>query len=245
MTSSGCGTTTTLTSGTHTIDVDGSEREYILTLPDNYDQNNPYILIIGWHWRYASAQDVINNGYYGLEDRANGTAIFVSPDALGDGWSNQNGSDIAFLEEMLALFRSQLCIDESRIFSTGFSYGGMMSFAVGCALGDVFRAIAPMAGALYSGCEDGTAPVAMWGSHGYAGGAMPDGVVPIADGREGRDVFLERNGCGSQTTPVAPDECVAYQGCQAGHPVTWCEWNGGHSSPPFAGQAIWDFFSQF
>jgi hypothetical protein len=119
----------------------------------------------------------------------------------------------------------------------------MMSFAVGCALGDIFRAIAPFAGALYSGCEDGTAPVAMWGSHGYSNGA--DGVVPIANGREGRDVFLERNGCSDETVMVEPDECVSYQGCTAGYPVTWCEWDGGHSTPRFATDAVWDFFSQF
>jgi len=248
MTSSGCGAISALESGNHSIDVDGTSRDYILALPQNYDSNHPYTLIFGWHWRGGSAQDVAGGpfgDYYGLEALANGSAIFVAPDGIDDGWANPQGRDIAFTEDMLALFRSELCIDESRIFSTGFSYGGMMSFAVGCALGDVFRAIAPMAGALYSGCEDGTAPVAMWGSHGYSGGAMPDGVVPIADGREGRDVFLERNGCGTQTTPVAPDECVAYQGCQDGYPVTWCEWDGGHTVPPFASQAIWDFFSQF
>ena len=57
--------------------------------------------------------------------------------------------------------------------------------------------------------------------------------------------FLKRNGCSTDTVPVAPDECVAYQGCREGYPVTWCEWNGGHSTPGFAGQAVWDFFSQF
>jgi poly(3-hydroxybutyrate) depolymerase len=227
--------------------VGGTSREYILKLPDNYDSAKPYLLIFGWHWRGGSAQEVAGGGFYGLEERANGTAIFVAPQGLVDngttGWANPNGRDITFTQAMLERFRQELCIDESRIFSTGFSYGGMMSFAVGCALGDVFRAIAPIAGALYSGCEDGTAPVAMWGAHGYSNGA--DGVVPIADGRRGRDEFLRRNGCGNETVPVQPDECVAYQGCRAGYPVTWCEWDGGHSVPGFAGQAIWDFFSQF
>ncbi len=250
-TSQGCGSTTLPQSGTFSIDVDGTSRDYILNIPEDYDPNHPYILIFGWHWRGGNAQDVAGGGffgkYYGLEERANGTAIFVAPEGLVDndvsGWANPGGRDIKFLDAMLERFRADLCIDESRIFSTGFSYGGMMSFAVGCARGDVFRAIAPMAGATYSGCEDGTAPVAMWGSHGYSDGA--DGVVPIDNGRSARDVFLERNGCGTETMPVEPDECVSYQGCQAGYPVTWCEWDGGHSVPSFAGEAIWDFFSQF
>jgi poly(3-hydroxybutyrate) depolymerase len=246
-TGNGCGSINPRQSGTFDIDVGGTSREYILELPDNYDANKPHILVFGWHWRGGSAQDVAGGGFYGLEERANGTAIFVAPQGLVDngttGWANPNGRDIAFTRAMLERFREELCIDESRIFSTGFSYGGMMSFAVGCALGEVFRAIAPMAGALYSGCEDGSAPVALWGAHGYSNGA--DGVVPIAHGRQGRDQFLRRNGCGAETLPVEPDECVAYQGCRAGYPVTWCEWDGGHWTPGFAGQAIWDFFSQF
>ena len=241
--SSGCGSPTTLESGTFNINVDGTEREYILSMPDNYDPANPYKLFFGFHWRGANAIDIENNDFYGLRNKANDTAIFVSPDSFGDGWTNTGGEDIAFTLALVNYFKAEACVDEARIFSLGFSYGGMMSFAVGCALGDTFRAIAPFAGALYSGCEDGTAPVAMWGSHGYSNGA--DGVVPIANGREGRDVFLERNGCSTETVMVQPDECVAYQGCTAGYPVTWCEWDGGHSTPPFASDAVWDFFSQF
>jgi polyhydroxybutyrate depolymerase len=247
MQSSGCGTTTTLASGRHAIDVGGAMREYILAVPDDYDPNQPYTLIFGWHWRGANAQAIVDNDYYGLEPLANGSAIFVSPEGLVDdgvsGWANPDGRDIEFTVAMVDHFKSELCIDESRVFATGFSYGGMMSFAVGCALGDVFRAIAPFAGSLWSGCEDGTAPIAMWGSHGYSDGA--DGVVPIAAGQEGRDEFLARNGCGMDSVPVEPDECVAYQGCQQGYPVTWCEWDGGHWWPPFATLAVWDFFSQF
>jgi poly(3-hydroxybutyrate) depolymerase len=241
--SGGCGSPTTLKSGNFKIDVEGKQRDYILSMPDNYAQDKPYKLIFGFHWRGANAIDIENNDYYGLRDVAEDSAIFVSPDSFGDGWTNTMGEDIDFTLALVNHVKAEACVDNSRIFSLGFSYGGMMSFAVGCALGDVFRAIAPFAGALYSGCEDGTEPVAMWGAHGYSNGA--DGVVPIANGREGRDVFLERNGCSEQTMDVQPDECVAYQGCKAGYPVTWCEWDGGHSTPSFATDAVWEFFSQF
>jgi polyhydroxybutyrate depolymerase len=119
----------------------------------------------------------------------------------------------------------------------------MMSIAVGCALGGVFRAVAPFSGAEYSGCVSGTNPVAFWGAHGTASGA--DGVVPIADARMARDEFLRRNGCGTTTTAVSPSPCVTYQGCRAGYPVTWCEFNGGHTTWAPESQAVWDFFSQF
>jgi poly(3-hydroxybutyrate) depolymerase len=230
-------------SGRFSIDVDGTTREYILSVPDSYDPQHPYRLIFGWHPRGGSAEQVATGflgGFYGLEDLASGSAIFVAPEGIDQGWANTGGRDIAFLRAMLDRFKGELCIDEDRIFSTGFSYGGMMSFAVGCAMGDVFRAIAPMSGAQYSGCEDGDHPIAVWGTHGDA-----DDVVPLSDGEAARDVFLERNGCGSATTPVDPSPCVSYEGCAAGYPVVWCEFSGGHMPFSNAGPSIWAFFSQF
>jgi polyhydroxybutyrate depolymerase len=131
-------------------------------------------------------------------------------------------------------------VDDARIFSVGFSYGGMMSFAIGCELGNVFRAIAPMSGALYSGCKGSNSPIAMWGAHG-----SQDTFVPTADGRKARDQILKQNHCGTQTTPVDPSPCVSYEGCDAGYPVTWCEWDGAHAIPSFASSAIAAFFKQF
>src|SRR5207248_283224 len=108
------------------------------------------------------------------------------------------GRDIAFARSMVTFLESNLCIDTGRIFATGFSFGGMMSDAIGCDMADVFRAIAPMSGALYSGCNRSTPqPIAVWMAHGTS-----DNVVPIADARAALDVFLQKNGCSTQTTPV-------------------------------------------
>lgn len=241
--SSGCGAANPPAEGPYSIDVDGSSRDYILAPPSGYDPNRAYPLIFVWHPRGGSADQVAGGfmgGYNGLQALANDGAIFVAPDGIDDGWANTNGRDIAFLRAMLDRFNTDLCIDQSRIFSTGFSYGGMMSFAVACAMGDIFRAIAPVAGALYSGCEDGSAPIAMWGAHG-----IDDSIVPLDHGRQGLQEILDRNGCGTETAPIEPSPCASYRGCTAGSPVTWCEFPGDHMVPNFAAQAIWDFFSQF
>jgi len=174
-------------------------------------------------------------------------AIYVTPQGLdaggnGPGWANTNGQDIAFTKAMLADVQGKYCVDNSRIFSVGFSYGGMMSFALGCEMSNVFRAIAPMSGANYSdpSCK-GTGPhIAMWGSHG-----LNDTVVPIANGRAARDKILQENHCGTTTTPVEPSPCVKYEGCDPGYDVTWCEWDGPHGIPSFGSKAIVAFFKQF
>ncbi len=243
--SSGCGTQTSLASGNATISVDGTEREYILNIPDGYDSSQPYKLVFGLHWRGGQASDVTQGtiglgNYYGLESLAQGSAIFVSPNGIDNGWANTGGRDSAFIRALVDLFEGELCIDMDRIFSVGFSFGGMMSFSIACDMGDIFRAIAPLSGALYSGCGNGTEPIAMWGAHG-----LSDDVVPIDDGRGGLAAVLERNHCGEQTMPVDPSPCVTYQGCDEGYPVTWCEFDGGHSPQGWQSQPIWDFFSQF
>jgi len=254
--SAGCGQAPPA-SDRYTIDVGGETREYILAVPDDYDPNQPHRLIFGWHPLGGSAQQVAGGGYYGLQSQAGGTAIFVAPEGLpfqGNslGWANTGGRDIAFLEAMLERFRAELCIDDNRIFSTGFSFGGMMSFAAGCAMTGQMRAIAPQAGNIQvSGCENGTRPVAVMGFHGD-----DDTVVSIDGGRAGRDKFIERNQCTQQTTMESgwceglgennqPCSCVSYDGCAEGYPVIWCEFNGPHTPAPNSGATIWNFFAQF
>jgi poly(3-hydroxybutyrate) depolymerase len=111
-----------------------------------------------------------------------------------------------------------------------------MSNSVGCALGDQFRAIAPMSGSGPRGTCKGQ--VAAWLSHGDA-----DTTVSFASGQASRDHWVAANHCASTTTPAG--SCVAYDGCDAGYPVVWCQFSGGHQQPRNSAQDIWAFFSQF
>jgi poly(3-hydroxybutyrate) depolymerase len=152
------------------------------------------------------------------------------------------GRDVAFVKALYAKLQGTLCIDETRVFSTGMSYGGIMSNTLGCQMGDVFRAIAPMSGSGpgFGGRATCVGEVAVWMSHGDN-----DTVVPTASGQASRDFWVKANKCQTQTMPVEPSPCVAYQGCAADLPVTFCLFPGGHTVPPFAAAAIWTFFSKF
>jgi poly(3-hydroxybutyrate) depolymerase len=153
---------------------------------------------------------------------------------------------------MADLFGSQLCIDENRIFATGFSFGAMFSFTLACTENSGLRAIAPQAGNTFTsgGCENSTRSVATM--------AFIGTDDTLLDGhRQAVQVFVDRNGCSTQTTTVAPSycdglsstylpcTCVEYQNCDAGYPVVECEFTGGHMFAPSAGDTLWDFFSQF
>jgi polyhydroxybutyrate depolymerase len=243
--SAGCRTGATPMSGRFMIDVSGTMREYIVKLPSGYDSTRPYRLIFAFHGGMYDAQSVHDGGppgsgpYYGIEAEAGGSTIFVAPQALTGSWTNQDGRDIAYVNAMVARFRAELCVDESRIFATGFSFGGQMTLAIGCTGDGVFRAIAPMSASIRGTC-DGDRPIAYWSSHG-----TNDTTITPGSGMTARDEFIEKNGCTTTSVPGDREGCVNYEGCDGGAPVTWCTFTGVHEPAPYAGEAIWDFFAQF
>jgi polyhydroxybutyrate depolymerase len=244
--SPGCGLTATQ-SGTFTMMVSGANRTYILKLPTTYNANTPYRLIFAFHHLTGNAAGVASRNYYGMDTPAyaNGRAIFIAPEGSDTGngelgWPDRNGVDMAFARALLDWAKATLCVDTSRIFSTGWSYGGMFSNKLGCQLPDVFRAIAPMSASLGQTSSCVKRNIAAWMAHGDM-----DATVSLASGIAARDYFLTLNHCTMTTAPTTPSPCVEYSGCDTGYPVHWCQFAGGHSTPSFAAAGIWPFFFQF
>ena len=164
--SAGCGKTRTLQNGTITITFNGASRTYILRVPDNYDNKHAYRLLFAYAESGSSAMSVADRKYYTMatQDTAK-TTIFVAPDAVNsDG--NWSKSDVMLTDSILALLEGDLCIDTTRIFATGFSFGGAMSLALACQRADVFRGVAFFSGADLTGSCTGTLtkPIAYYAS---------------------------------------------------------------------------------
>jgi poly(3-hydroxybutyrate) depolymerase len=262
--SSGCGKTPTLKSGKQTIQVSGQSRDFMIRIPDNYNNTHPYRLVFAFHWRGGNMNDIDGGGtsgyswsYYGLREQANNSTIFVAPNGIGGGWGNDGGRDLKFVDEMLKLIKGDLCIDTTRIFAMGFSWGGGMSYAIACDRPKVFRAVAVYAGAVLSSCLDGTLPIAYLGIHGVS-----DGTCGIAGGRALRDKFVKNNGCTPENPPEpkagsrAAHICTVYKGCNDKYPVEWCAFDGDHTPGNVDGggddgaktwtkKKAWEFFTQF
>jgi poly(3-hydroxybutyrate) depolymerase len=249
-----------------TIQSAGLSRKYILWLPENYDRNHPYRLVLAYHWYTGSAQQVVDcttegircyttqSPFFGLWNLAKDSTIFVAPDGIDAGWANTNGRDLAFTDDLIARLEAELCIDTSRIFANGFSYGGAMSATLACARAKVFRAVAVYAGGLglsdpSKSCGGDPVPIAYYGSHGT-------GDSGFKGGEAARDHFVQVNGCTPQTAALPPSgghACTSYQGCSAGHPVRWCAFDEGHTPSPvdrgttstWNPAEVWSFFGQF
>lgn len=231
-----------MTTGMQSLTSDDTPRDYWIEIPANYDPNKAYPVIIGLHWRGGSAADIYGwSGFVGLKNLYGDSAIFLAPQGLDAGWANNGDRDIRFMRAMISEVQQGVCTDTHRVFATGFSFGGMMSNAIGCQMGDVVRAIVPMAGSLWSGCGDSSFEVAALFIH-----AEDDNVVPYSAGEDARNIFLARNSCSSTTQPLGNNGCLEYQGCATDKPVVWCGTEtGGHWYPDFSAQESKAFFDRF
>ena len=212
----------------------GVARRFYLHAIAGYDPGTPSPLIVGLHGR--DYDGIRMRDYLGLEQFAAPGAIFVYPDALTRDWSGssaagwQNGpipspfggvEDLAFIDDMIAWVQARYCVDTSRQFATGQSWGGDFSNVVGCYRGPAIRAfVSVAANAPYYLPTTGTSfpcqgETAAWVMHGKS-----DQSFPISVGEAVRDFWVGKNGCSaSSAAPLAiagsaaDDACVEYGGC--------------------------------
>jgi len=273
----GCGATlpaacNNTTTGPCTLDVNGVTREYFVVLPTGYDNSQPSPVVFAFHGRGGTASSLLPTGspfgggyaLYGVQPGLP-NAVFVVPQGLDSGsdsgtdygWPNTGGQDINFVKATLTWLETNLCVDKARYFSTGMSYGGMMSETIACQIPDLFRAIGSQAGSLFGGTRNCVAkPIAAWITHGDA-----DTTVPISGDITARDMIIANNGCDTTNThtidlvdtarigdaATTDVTCTVYDQCTSGnYPVIWCPVPGeGHAIPSFAGTEIAKFFAQF
>lgn len=271
--SAGCGKMPTIASGDYNnghhiaITAANMQREYVLNVPTNYDNTQPYKLVIAYHELNGNHDEMYKNQYYHLLPLSNNSTIFVAPNgqqsnkncsqASGCGWPNPNNSDLQLADAIVAQIKENFCVDTNRIFATGWSYGGSMSYKTACErpLGGVangfVRAIAVYSGSQLSGNCTPSQPVAYYAAHG-----THDSVLNYDNGVGLAQNFAKANGCTWMTptkvTSGAP-VCTTLVGCTLGYPLEFCSFNGDHTPDPDNGQSgsswqyreVWKFFSQF
>jgi len=275
--SAGCGTTPMIPSSQYnngkpiSISAANMQRRYILSVPTNYDNKHAYKLVVSFHQRDGNDIQNYSWQYYGLLPLSNNTTIFVAPNGqlngapcagtgngeTGCGWPNPNNSDLALADAVVAQIEQNFCVDTNRIFATGWSFGGAMSYETACArpLGTAngyLRAVA-----VYSGSAQITAgpcppqnPVAYYASHG-----TNDTVLPYSGGVSMAQNFAAANGCtwATPTQATGTHVCTTVTGCTSGYPVEFCSFVGGHTPFPDTGQnpgswgpgEAWKFLNQF
>jgi poly(3-hydroxybutyrate) depolymerase len=243
--SAGCDKARKLMDGNQMLSSGGQNRQWHVKAPKDYDQAHPYRVIFMFHWNYGSINAIVNppdadkntdRPYYGIEDLSGNTTIFVVPQGLDNGWANTNGRDSTFTDDMLKAVTEGLCVDTTRIFTTGFSYGGAMSLKLACTRPDKFRAaIVYDTGTFLSGFNQAECktPIAFFESHG-----LDDHTFDYNEGLKVLGIFTQLDGCTAQTPQMAADNahtCMSFDGCSAGHPVHFCNFGKGENNPKQGG----------
>ncbi len=174
---------------------DALTRDYILHVPPSYSGTEPTPLVLNFHGLGSDSAE--QEAYSGMSTKADSAgAGFIAvypmgtPTGFGGGRWNvtmappPDVDDVAFVDQLLDKLVTELCIDVTRVYSTGMSNGGLMSVRLACSLSSRIAAIAPVAGSYYpplfagaqEPCPD-QRPIPVISFHGTA-----DTVVPWAGG---------------------------------------------------------------
>ncbi len=253
------------------LDVEGTERTFLLHVPPSYQPDSPIPLVFNLHGRTDTA--VRHQDMTQLNAKADQAGfVIVAPQAIDEPptwWgavpTEIGDPDMDFIDALLALLQAELNIDPQRIYATGFSNGASFANRLACSRSEIFAAVAPVSGGHvgYYDC-DAEYAVSVLAIHG-----LNDSIIPFEGNQNNPLVYdwveawAERNGCNTVPNSSRPnkevtleswgncngDNVVAlYSIADAGH-----SWPGSDFAIEFDGTTqalmatdeIWDFFASF
>ncbi len=140
---------------------DGSLRSYLLYVPNAYDGQEQWPLVLSYHGGTRSGghqidisqMNVMADTAHFIAVYPNGKTVQIPGFGLAAGWhvpgfSSAEQDDVAFTEAILDSVAADLNIDLARVHATGWSNGGNMAFYLACALPNKIASVAGVSGDL-------------------------------------------------------------------------------------------------
>ncbi len=208
----------------HSIDVNGVSRTYLLYVPSGQsEQRRPaFIMMHG-----SGSTDAQQERYSNFDTFAQARGLVVMyPNGIDKHWNDGRvighesmADDIGFMKAMLAEVTAQGVIDPKRVYAAGISNGGFMAQHMACVMPDALAGIAVIAATLPvdAACPS-PHPMPVIFFHGTADKFVPFDGGPIAPqfGNRGSAIsnaqavaiWQKRNGCGAaqKTQPPVKDD---------------------------------------
>jgi len=213
-------------------------------------------LVIVLHGSFGGGFQIeSDSGFDAQADRLGWIAVY--PDGVADGWDafgstdkwgkHPGADDVAFVSALIDHFEASDGVDPDRVYVTGLSRGGMMTYRLGCELSGRIAAIAPVSGnmATAAGSADVPCalarPVSVLAIHGTADGTIPiDGGmvdIPFSPLADVIARWRSLDGCGtaSMVSLDGPSTTTAWA-CDRGSTVSTRVVTGGwHTWPNVSG----------
>jgi polyhydroxybutyrate depolymerase len=250
------------------------QRDYILYVPASYSAGNEAPLLFNFHGYTSNAwQQAFYSNFNTVAD--DDGFIIVYPEGTLDntgtshwnvGWGGSTVDDIGFTSALIDSISADYSINQDRVYSTGMSNGGFMSYQLACELSDRIAAIASVTGSMnmgwFNSCNPNH-PMPIMEIHGTADGNVPYATIPSI-----MDFWANFNNCNSSAIITNVPNTSTTDGCTAEHQI-WENGNNGstvehykiiggeHSWPGAlfpngvtnqdidASEKIWEFFSKY
>jgi polyhydroxybutyrate depolymerase len=270
------------------ITIDGLARTYTLNLPPNYYDATGFSLVIAMHGGGGSAEQFESTSL--LTTKADAAKfIVVYPEGVqSDGllkartWNagsccdyavEKNINDVKFISELIATLLSKYSINPKKVYATGHSNGGMMSYRLACELSGKIAAIA------VSGCTlmvtqpcNPSHPVPILHMHSFLDENVPYlGGIGVGPSKaynhpidSGLNVWSTINACSNKAQVVEDNagyKLTEWTNCNNAVTIKWyMTKDGGHAWPGglpgsamgdtpstaiSANELLWAFFQQY
>jgi polyhydroxybutyrate depolymerase len=162
---------------------EGLDRTYTVYLPASYTAGDQLPLLFSLHGLTQTGNIMMQfTDFNTYADQYN--FIVVYPDGINNSWNvgfsgGSTANDVGYLSALIDTLHAQYGIDLNRVYSTGYSNGGFMSYRLACELTGRFAAIAPVAGTMTDGA---------WGS------CQPSRDIPVMHIHGTNDFVVFYNG---------------------------------------------------
>ena len=240
--------------------IDGVEREALVHVPAAGAKSDPAPLIFFFHGRSGKMADTARR--HALHTHWP-EAVVVFPQGLptpalkgkGDnlqpGWQVVPGQyadrDLRFFDAMLASLKKDHRIDDRRIYVTGTSNGGGMTFLLWGERGSVFAAVAPTCTAARALSATQTEAALRRLPHlpSFHAAGEKDTTIPIADQLATITLIRESRSLGAGTPWGQPPERFStFYPSKTGAPLVTYLYPGGHGLPSDVSPILVKFFQQ-
>ena len=179
------------------IKVGTATRKMIVYAPSGIEQNRP--LVISMHGMNQTMTDQKNQTQFQSVAQTN-NFVLVFPQSNGSQWELWGNNDTNFILAIIDEMYKRYGIDRDRVYLSGFSMGGMMTYYAATMIADKIAAYAPVSGFLMSGPNTNSSrPIPIIHVHG-----ADDGYVPHSNVQTHMDAWIKRNGCPTTAVVTKP-----------------------------------------
>jgi|TARA_B100001964_G_C14155868_1_gene564253 polyhydroxybutyrate depolymerase len=260
------------------IPYDGDYRTYLLHLPSGYTGISDLPLIVAMHGGFGNAYNMETISELSIKADAEHFIVvypegvkggFLNASSWNAGWccgfaSSSNVDDVGFIDSLLNTLIGDYSIDTNRIYATGMSNGGFMSYRLACELSDRIAAIAPVECSMTMTSCTPNRVVPIIHFHSYLDTHIPyDGGIGSGPSNHYNppidsvlNVWASNNSCGILNDTIinnAQYTLTKWTDCDCETEIhCYITQDGGHSWPGVGGSAyinatdlMWTFFQQY